>query len=255
MDIDELAAELRPALPTQLLGLYLCGSAARGELTPHSDIDLLAVADHALDQGQRKRLTEALLRLSGWAGHRETFPEAANRRPIEFSILISDDVSANAYPPLADYQYGEWLRGDLLAGALPQPFEDPDLLLLREDARQNHRGLIGPDLESFLSTPTPDMLSRACRDALPALLEDLRSDTRNVLLTLARMVTTVTSGRIVSKDVAARHVSPNLPEAESDLLLHAMAEYRGEAVVDWQLLLPAAQRTAGLLASKIQEGI
>lgn len=253
VNVDELVAELRPALPQQLLGLYLCGSAARGELTPHSDIDLLAVAECSLDRGQRKRLTEALLRLSGWAGHRETFPEAANRRPIEFSILIADEISAHAYPPRADYQYGEWLREELLAGAVPQPFEDPDLLLLQEDARQNHRTLIGPGPENFLSAPAPGMLSRACQDALPALLENLQVDTRNVVLTLARMVVTVTTGQIVSKDAAATQVSPALPEAEGTFLLRAAAEYRGEAVVEWEHLLSVALRTAGMLESRIQE--
>ena len=38
---------------------------------------------------------------------------------------------------------------------------------------------------------------------LPALLADLANDTRNVLLTLARIRTTVASGEIRSKDDAA----------------------------------------------------
>lgn len=70
MDVEKLIAKLGPALPHQLLGLYLCGSAARGTVAAHSDIDLLAVAEHSLDDQQRKDLTAALLRLSGWAGHR-----------------------------------------------------------------------------------------------------------------------------------------------------------------------------------------
>lgn len=254
MDIEKLVAELRPALPQQLLGLYLCGSAARGELTPHSDIDLLAVTERSLDQAQREALTAALLRISGWSGHGEQFPEAANRRPVEFSVFVLGDIDHGSYPPRADFQYGEWLRAEFLSGAVPQPFEDPDLLLLLEDARQNHRPLSSPDLQTFLASPPPGLLSRACRDALPALLKDLRTDTRNVLLTLARMAVTVSTGRIVAKDDAAAHLTPALSQAESALLLRAAEEYRGATVVDWEQQRATASSAAGLLESMIRIG-
>jgi hypothetical protein len=48
-------------------------------------------------------------------------------------------------------------------------------------------------------------------DELPSLVADLESDTRNVLLTLARMWTTVATGRIVSKDAAAAWALERLP--------------------------------------------
>lgn len=252
MHVNRLLEQLGPALPEQLVGLYLCGSAARGTAGPHSDIDLLAVTRRSLDPAQREGLTTALLEVSGWSGHRKSFPEAADRRPVEFSVIVRDHRDRRDSAPQVDFQYGEWLRAEVTAGELPQPFEHPDVLLLLEDARQNHRTLFGPDLQEFLAAPPPALLARACRDALPALVEELHTDTRNTLLTLARMVVTVTTGQIVSKHRAAVMAAGELPQAEGALLLRAAEEHRGETSVDWGQEQVPAQRAADRLASRIR---
>lgn len=106
-----------------------------------------------------------------------------------------------------------------------------------------------------MPAPAPEMLSQACRDALPALLENLQADTRNVVLTLARMVITVTTGQIVSKDEATAHVSPTLPKPEGTLLLQAAAEYRGDTVIDWPQRWTDVHSAAELLQSMIRIGL
>ena len=57
-------------------------------------------------------------------------------------------------------------------------------------------------------------------------MSDLADDTRNVLLTLARIWTTVATGEIRSKDEAADWVLSGLPEADRPMLARARDLYR-----------------------------
>ncbi|HYI65471.1 MAG TPA: DUF4111 domain-containing protein, partial [Candidatus Limnocylindrales bacterium] len=69
-------------------------------------------------------------------------------------------------------------------------------------------------------------LVRAMVDGVPSLLSDLGDDTRNVLLTLARIWTTVATGEIRSKDEAADWAVSRLPEAHRSTLARARDLYR-----------------------------
>jgi hypothetical protein len=73
----------------------------------------------------------------------------------------------------------------------------------------------------------PGDLVRAVVGMVPALLADLEDDTRNVLLTLARIVVTVETGEIVAKDEAADLVIPRLDEGCAAVLRRARDAYHG----------------------------
>jgi hypothetical protein len=60
---------------------------------------------------------------------------------------------------------------------------------------------------------------------LPGLLEDLDGDTRNVVLTLARVWTTLATGGIRPKDAAADWALPRLPPHRRPVLEHAKQLY------------------------------
>ncbi len=60
---------------------------------------------------------------------------------------------------------------------------------------------------------------------IPGLLDDLEGDTRNVLLTLARVWTTLATGRIRSKDAAADWALARLPDEHRPVLAHARQLY------------------------------
>jgi hypothetical protein len=67
------------------------------------------------------------------------------------------------------------------------------------------------------------------RDGAPALLGDLDTDTRNVLLTLARMWMTATTGEMRTKDAAANWALDRLPKEYRRPLARARAGCLGEA--------------------------
>jgi predicted nucleotidyltransferase len=93
-----------------LVGLYLYGSSIAGGLQPESDLDLLAVTRRSLPTPKRVELTDLLLRFSG---RRATVQPG---RPVELTSVVHSELSPWTYPPVCDYQYGEWLREDITAG-------------------------------------------------------------------------------------------------------------------------------------------
>ncbi|HEX2194563.1 MAG TPA: DUF4111 domain-containing protein, partial [Candidatus Limnocylindria bacterium] len=80
-------------------------------------------------------------------------------------------------------------------------------------------------------------LQRAMVEELDGLLADLVPDTRNVLLTLARMWCTLDTGQMRSKDAAAEWAMERLPAGHRAVLERARHGYQAggdEAWTEWQ---------------------
>jgi streptomycin 3"-adenylyltransferase len=205
----------------EIVGLYLYGSAVAGGLRPDSDLDLFVVTDRRLTATEKARIVEGLLPIS----YRRTRPPAW--RPIEVTIVAQPEVRPWRYPPRIELQFGEWLRDAMVSGAVePEPAEHPDLAVLITMVRQTSRALIGPPATDLLDAVPPAELERAMLDGLPSLMSDLADDTRNVLLTLARIWMTVATGEIGSKDEAADWVLSLVAEADRPSLARARDLYR-----------------------------
>ncbi|WDV52537.1 aminoglycoside adenylyltransferase family protein [Streptomyces coeruleorubidus] len=227
-DNDHLVQLLRTTLGDSVLGIYLHGSATLGGLRPHSDIDVLAVVREPTTHAQRRALVGELLKVSGVDG----------RRYIELIVVVRDDVRPWRYPPTCDFLYGDWLRADYERGVIPAPEPSPDLaplltMVLRADAP-----LHGPPPADLLDPVPHEDLRRAIVAGVPELMEELDTDTRNVLLTLARIWTTLSTGTIRSKDAAAEWALDRLPAEHRPVLARARAVYLGEEAERWDDLVP-----------------
>ena len=228
MTVDAIVAQSDAAIgalrrglaETKIVGFYLYGSAVAGGLRPDSDLDLFVVTDRRLLAAEKARIIEGLLPISG----RETRP--SRWRPIEMTIVAQPEVRPWRYPPRTELQYGEWLRDAFLSGVIePEPAESPDLGVLITMVRQSSRSFIGPaPVEVLDEVPRTDLV-RAMIDGVPSLMADLADDTRNVLLTLARIWTTVATGEIRSKDEAADWTLSRLPDASRPMLARARDLY------------------------------
>lgn len=206
----------------------LSGSAVAGGLRPLSDVDLLAVVDDAPDADARRRLAAALMAVSGRYG------AGGPSRPLDVTLVVRDAVVPWRYPPVRAFAYGEWLRAAYEAGVGPAPAPHPDLAIALAQARAIGVALLGPPPRELLD-PVPEAdLRRALRDALPALLADLRGDERNVLLTLARMWHTAATGGFMPKDAAAAWAAARLPAALAPWLDLAGRAYVGGIEDDWR---------------------
>lgn len=201
-------------------GIYLYGSAVAGGLRPDSDIDLLVVVTRRLGMEDKERLIKGLLGTS----REKTSPPSW--RPLELTMVAQSEVRPWSYPPRWELQYGEWLRPQFLRENF-EPWEEynPDLTVLIEMVLQNGRPLVGPSASSLLD-PVPERdLIAAMVDEEPRLLAALIDDTRNVLLTLARIWTTLQTGQIRSKDAAAAWALERAPDRFGPVLGRACQLY------------------------------
>ncbi|CAL9279298.1 Streptomycin 3''-adenylyltransferase [Streptomyces sp. enrichment culture] len=203
-------------LGRDVIGTYLHGSSVLGGLSPASDVDVLVVSRRRMDERARHTLLDGLLGISG-SGNQV--------RPVELTVVVQSEVRPWRYPPTCDFLYGEWLRGEYEAGLVPQPEPMPDLALLITMVLSGDHPLTGLRPARVLDPVPRADLVRASVAGIPGLLDELDSDTRNVLLTLARIWTTLATGRIRSKDAAADWALARLPPEHRAVLGHARQLY------------------------------
>jgi len=241
-EANKAFAAIQGLLAESLVAVYLHGSAVAGGLRPYSDVDLLVVIDKPMVYGVRERLTAELLNISGLYPH-----DPCGRHPLEVMVFLRSDLSTSVYPARSEFVYGEWLRHEIGKGKIPEPCFDPELTLLLAQARQEAKPLVGPDAFDVLPAIPWSDIRRAIADGLPALIDTLQSDPRNVLLTLARMWRTLTTGEFVSKDVAAEWAAARLSAEQAAVLSDARKAYLGIRDDKWDDRNDEIRRTARAL--------
>jgi predicted nucleotidyltransferase len=231
-----------------VIAIYLYGSAVEGGLRPGSDLDLFVVAKRPMTAVEKRTLIDGLLPLSG------RHARAGPARSIELTVVVQTHVSPWRYPPTLDLQYGDWLRREFERSELPPwPMRSPDLAVLVTTVLLRSRPLFGPAAAEVLDpVPAPD-LDRAMLDSIPDLLADLEPDTANVLLTLARIWTTLDTGEIWSKDAAADRVLSRLPTEHRGALMRARAIYLGDQPDVWEDMVPAVRAHAAYVVRAIRD--
>jgi predicted nucleotidyltransferase len=244
--LEEVVALVREVLGDHVVGAYLHGSAVLGGLAPRSDIDVLAVSRRPTTTKEKRLLVERLVAITGT-------PNPGPPWTVELTIVVESEIRPWRYPPQLDFQYGEWVRHAFERGNFhPWRERDPDLALLITIALRGNRPLLGPaPAEIFDPVPPPD-LARAMLDGLDGLLGNLDTDTRNVLLTLARIWCSLATGEIRTKDAAADWALERLPAAHRAPLARARAIYLGVEEERWDDLEPEVRLLAAYMAGEIR---
>lgn len=247
--LDRVLEIVRDALGDEIAGAYLFGSAVLGGLRPESDLDVLVVARRPATRHEKERLVERLLEISG----RET-PEGRWRR-VEVTVVSEHEIRPWRYPPRMDLQYGDWLRAAFASGD-PEPWqvtENPDLASLVTMTLLADTTLLGPPPADLLEpVPHEDLLEATAGDleSIVAGLDD--DDTRNVILTLARVWLTTATGEIASKDRAAEWALGRLPEEHRPVLARARAIYLGDEEERWDDLEPLLRAHVAYAVAEIE---
>ncbi|MFB7568889.1 aminoglycoside adenylyltransferase family protein [Streptomyces sp. NPDC056165] len=216
--IREIARLVDDVLGRTAIGTYLHGSCVLGGLRPASDVDVLVVSQRSMNGRERRALLHGLSRISGSGSTGEA-------RPVELTVTVQSEVRPWRYPPTADFLYGEWLRDEFEASGPPRPESMPDLALLLTMVLAGNHPLTGPPPAEVLDHVPSGDLARSSVAGIPGLLDDLDSDTRNVVLTLARVWTTLATGEIRPKDQAADWALARLPSEQRPVLEHARELY------------------------------
>ena len=241
----EIVAIVRDVLGPNVVGAYLHGSAVLGGLRPTSDVDVLVVVERPTTSEERRALVDRILEISGSRARR------GPARPVELTVVVQEEVYPWRYPPRAELQYGEWLRDAYEGGPVPGPEPSPDLAPLITMALAGNHPLVGPPPAEVLDpVPLPD-LRRAIVEGVPGLLADLATDTRNVLLTLARIWVTLATGEILPKDAAADWALPLLPGECRPVLVRCRDAYRAGEEGRFDDLEPQVRATVDRMAAEI----
>jgi len=226
--LDQIVELVRDVLGEDALGAYLHGSTALDQLKPRSDLDVLVLSRRATTLEEKRALIDRLLRISGRGD------PSGEARPIELTIVVESAIRPWRYPPRLDFLYGDWMRTEFERGDLtPWDTPNPDLAPVITMVRFANRPLFGPPPSEVFDPVTSEDLNRAIVEGIPGLLDDLDSDTTNVVLTLARIWTTLATGTIWSKDAAANWALARLPEEHRPVLARARAVYLGEEDDQW----------------------
>jgi len=227
--LDAILSVLHDTLGTASVAVHLHGSAVRGGgLKPRSDVDVLVVTSRPTTLAERRALVDRLTAVS----NRHDRP--GFERPVELTVLVHGDIRPWRYPPPMDFQYGEWLRAEFDRGNVEseKPL-NPDVAILVTAVLGASVALIGPPAAELLDPVPAADLRRALTDEIPSLLADLPTDTRNIVLTLARIWLTLGTGEIRSKDSAADWVLERLPPEHRPVLARARAIYLGDEPERW----------------------
>jgi streptomycin 3"-adenylyltransferase len=217
-------------LGENILGAYLYGSLLQGGARPQSDIDILVILKRRTEEVSRKALISSLLKIS-------SYPVSADGvRPLEVTLLVKDEISPWSHPAKKDLIFGEWLRSSLEGGSIPPASFDPDLTLILAQVRSSNVRLLGAAATDLIPEISDNDIRTAIRDSLPSLIGYTKGDERNVILTLARMLVTLETGKFFSKDQAVDEIIESIPPAYRETLLLAKTGYLGVKKDNWSEL-------------------
>lgn len=233
-----------------LLGMYLYGSSIVGGLQKYSDLDLFVVTARRTTSKEKNQIIKHLLNISGVYMKNEKFP-------IELTIVEKSQINPWHYPPEFDFQYGEWLRSEFESGN-SKPWstqEMPDLALLITQVLLASKTLVGSQPDKILcKVPYGDFI-HALKDSMQNIIAELDTDTRNVLLTLARIWSTVATDKIHSKLEAANRVLSHVPDKCRPVIKKAKAFCQGEEKENWSDMQEIIKECADFMISQINTKI
>ena len=204
--IQQCVIVLENILKKDLLSIYLYGSAMIGGLQKYSDIDLFVISKRTTTSEEKIQIIKNFLQISGRYMKEE-------KLPIELTIVNISEINPWKYPTKFDFQYGEWLRDNFEKGEV-EPWSTkimPDLAILITKVLLASKTLFGFPPEKLLCPIPHQDFILATADAINNLENELFSDTRNVLLTYARIWYTLENDALSSKQIAARWALAQIP--------------------------------------------
>ena len=247
--IEDTVNLLKNVFGENLIGFYVYGSLLMGGLQKYSDIDLFAVSNRETTKQEKEELEKSLLKISG------IYAISKELKPIELTIVVKSQVNPWQYPPSFDFLYGDWLRKDFEAENI-EPWQTkklPNLALVITQLLLSNKVMFGPSPDTLLNSVPYNDFMKALTSEVESVLNDLGWDTRNVLLTLARIWSTVETDTIRSKADAAKWTINKLPKKYGPILVRAKSILLGEQMEDWEDLKKEIKPCANYIVEQIEK--
>lgn len=123
------------------------------------------------------------------------------------------------------------MRADIEAGRFEEPLIDHDLAILPSKALLHGVSLVGPEpRDVFDPIPTSDVVQALLATAAQwNVRDDWAGEEKDIVLALARIWFTASTGAIASKGEAADWLIARLSQSHRQIVSMAAAAYRGEA--------------------------
>jgi len=239
---------LREVFGRDVLGAYEHGSAVLGGVQPTSDIDILVITKRPASLLEKRQLVEGLMTISA------PWPPPGPETCVEVTVVAQPQVRPWRYPPSFDLQYGEWLRKRFENGddSALQATVNPDLTTLLTVVLLGDQPLFGPPPGELLDPVLMDDCVEAMVSDIDVFMNGFEGDTRNLLLTLARIWQTVVTGIIDRKDRAALWAQERLPSDYQQLMERAREMYLGLQPDKWTGWPSEARACADYMISQIR---
>ena len=219
--LQSLVDGLQAILRDNLIGIYQHGSAVIDGPYPTSDLDVLVVAHRRTTDDEKRAVLNLVRDVSGRTA------DPGPDRPIELDIVVQSEIRPWQYPPPFDFHYDEPMRDQFAGGELAPWGEptNPDLTSIVRMALAGGSSIVGPPPSEVLDAPPrADLIDALTRD-LHTETDWLERDTRNVVLTLARIWSALETDDVHSKTTAADWALPRLPPEHRAVLERARDQY------------------------------
>ncbi|WP_374712681.1 aminoglycoside adenylyltransferase domain-containing protein [Symbiobacterium terraclitae] len=200
--LDACVEVIRSRVPG-LVAIYLHGSICLGEFVPgKSDIDLLVICSEPMDAGCRASFADALLEV--------------HRKPckLELSVIMEDDLRST--PVMCQFHFSELWAGRYAAHdesnpLLHGPFPDDDIPSYIRLVRQQGIVLYGSPPDGVLPVITDEQFRQAIAADIDAFAFEAYGMFDSNILTLARILSFIRTGKIMTKVQGARWAMAQYP--------------------------------------------
>lgn len=213
--LDAVVAAVRDVLGDDVVGVYLHGSAAQGGLRLTSDLDVIAVSARRLTDDEKQRLAARLAQIT------------KQPRSLDFDLVVQSEIRPWRYPPPFELHYSDWWPGMRDRGT------NTDLAVLITMLIAADSPLYGPPAAAVFDPVPEEDFRRTTLAAADEVMRDLAGDTRNVLLTLARVWASLETGELLPKDRAAQWAIERLPDEHKLPLARARDLYLEGSYGQW----------------------
>lgn len=242
--VDIIVARISGLLGSNLVGIYLHGSAVMGRFNPaHSDLDLLVVVHEPLTRTTKELLGQECLRLTA----------QAPRKGLELSVVLRRYTLDFVFPTPFEFHYSPAWQQAYESGTalLTMPETDPDLAAHFTVTQQRGVCLYGAPVSSVFHEVPKEFYTQSLMSDAEGILNDMTSDPIYSVLNLCRILAYQREGAILSKHEGGlwgvRELEPRL----HGLIQTALQQYESVAAVkvnwDEQEINAFGQHMRGLL--------
>ena len=226
--IGELIEQTKEILKTNLIGIYLHGSAAMGCFNPaKSDIDLIIIVKDNMSKKIKRELMDCIVELN----------DRAPAKGLEISIVLRSVCNPLIYPTPFELHFSPM--------HLKRYRDNPDDYIHKMNGEDmdlaahftviTHRGkcLTGlPINEVFGQVPQEYYMDSIWEDVMNAE-EDITENPMYLVLNLARVLAYKKEGQVFSKKEGGMWALDNLPTEYQELVSVAMADYENESMPEY----------------------